>query len=305
MRWRNANETSDQTAPEQDLTHRALVDSGIRRAKVVCLLSLQDQKIMEDAIRIAEMAQSKSITVRLLGALAVSTHSHNSADLFAKLGRLGNTDRVFTDVDFVGYSKQKGKLRGLFEDELKFKADIWSLLHMKDRIIYHQSDGAYKVDIFLDRLDYSHTVNFGPDPKKGRLGLDFPTISLADLMLEKLQIHQINEKDIKDIIILLHEHTVASGQEKEAIDAKYMASTLANSWGFWYDANANLDKVLTLGIDYVAKGMISNEILTDVRDKITQLKQYINAEPKSKDWKLREKVGTQKQWWKDVEEVSR
>ena len=269
------------------------------------MLSSQDQRIMNDAIRIVEVAESESITVRILGALAIRVHSHNSADLFAKLGRLGNTDRVFTDIDFAGYSKQKGKLRGLFEDEFKFKADIWSLLHMKDRIIYQHPEGLYKVDIFLDRLDYSHPVNFGSNPKKGRLNLDFPTISLADLMLEKLQIHQINEKDIKDIIILLHEHHVGTGQDKESIDAKYMASTLANDWGFWYDATTNLDKVLTMAADYLAKGLISNEILTDVQDKTTQLRKYLDTEPKSKDWISREKNGTQKQWWKDVEEVSR
>ncbi len=260
---------------------------------------------MNEAIHIAEVAESKSIIVRILGALAVRAHSHNSADLFTKLGRLGNTDRVFTDIDFAAYSKQKGKLRGLFEDEFKFKADIWSLLHMRDRIIYQHPEGLCKVDVFLDKLDYSHPVNFGSDPKKGRLSLDFPTISLADLMLEKLQIHQINEKDIKDIIILLHEHNVGIAQDKEIIDAKYMSSTLANDWGFWYDATTNLDKVLTMAADYSTRGLISNEMLADVQDKISRLLKYLEMEPKSKDWVSREKNGIQKQWWKDVEEVSR
>ena len=260
---------------------------------------------MNDAVRIANMAQSNSVVIRILGALAVRIHSHNSADLFVKLGRLGNTDRLFTDVDFVGYSKQKGKLRALFEDQLKFKPDIWSLLHMKDRIIYTHPDGVYKVDIFLDRLIFSHEVNFGSDPKNGRLELDFPSISLADLMLEKLQIHEINEKDVKDIIILLHEHSIGAEQDRESIDAKYIASTLANEWGFWYDATTNLNKVGTLAADYAAKGLVSNEIVADVQSKIIELKQFIDAEPKSKNWIQREKVGIEKQWWRDVEEVSR
>jgi len=176
---------------------------------------------------------------------------------------------------------------------------------MKDRIMYQHPDGNLKVDVFFDRLDYSHEVSFGSDPKKGRLALDFPTITLADVMLEKLQIHQINEKDVKDIIILLHEHVVGSGQEKETIDAKYMASVLANDWGFWYDASANFGKVQAMTSEYATKGLLTNDGVNDIQEKISQLRKYVDEEPKSKDWVSREKNGAQKQWWNDVEEVSR
>jgi len=269
------------------------------------LLSSQDQKIIDDAVKIADMTQNKSVVVRILGALAIRIHSQNSAELFTRLGRLGNSNRYFTDIDFVAYSKQKGKLRGLFEDELKFKAEIWCLLNTKDRIIYQNSDGTCKVDVFFDKLDYSHQVIFGSDPNKGRLRLDFPTIPLADLLLEKLQIHEINEKDLKDVIILLHEHAIGAGQDKEEIDAKYIAMILANDWGFWYDASANLEKVLAFSSEYMKTGLIPNEVLNDVQNKISQLKQYIDNEPKSKSWTQRDQINVQKQWWKDVEEVSR
>jgi hypothetical protein len=38
---------------------------------------------------------------------------------------------------------------------------------------------------------------------RGRLELDSPTISLVDLLLSKLQIQRITEKDIKDMIAIL------------------------------------------------------------------------------------------------------
>ena len=81
-----------------------------------------------------------------------------------------------------------------------------------------------KVDVFFDRLDMNHIIDF-----KNRLELDFPTISLADLLLEKMQIVQINEKDIKDTIILLREHPVED-PDKETINANYVASLLAEDW---------------------------------------------------------------------------
>jgi hypothetical protein len=252
-----------------------------------------------------DIAQRKSVQVRILGSLAVRIHSEPSAELFSKLGRLGNTDRVFTDIDFAAYSKQKGKLRGVLEDEMKLEADIWSLLHMKDRIMYRHPNDDFKVDVFFDRLNYSHEVSFGSDPKKGRLALDFPTITLADIMLEKLQIHQINEKDVKDVIVLLHEHVVGLGQDKEMIDAKYVASVLANDWGFWYDASANLEKIRAMTSEYVSKGLLTNDVAIDIQRKIDRLRKYIDEEPKSKNWISRGKNGTKKQWWNDVEEVSR
>jgi hypothetical protein len=269
------------------------------------LLSTEDQRIMTEAVKITDIAESQSISIRLLGALAIRLHITNSVDLFTKLERLGNANKLFTDADFIAYSKQRVKLRRLFEDELQFKIAGYAMLASKNRIIYTHRDGLFKVDIFFDALDFSHPVRFGNEPKNGRLALDSPTIPLVDLLLEKLQIHEITEKDVKDLVALLHEHQIGSHQEREVIDAKYFASTLANDWGFWYDANINLDKVSNLAAGYEAKGLISMDILAGVQAKIGELKKYIEQEPKSRDWNSRSKTGTQKQWWKDVEEVTR
>lgn len=269
------------------------------------MLSTEDQRIKDEAIRIVELAESKSISIRLLGALAIRTHARNGAELFTKLGRLGKEGHLLTDADFIAYSKQRPKLRGLFEDQLKFKMSGYAMLASRNRIIYSHPDDLFKADIFFDTLDFSHPVHFGNEPKNGRLALDSPTIPLVDLLLEKLQIHEINEKDVKDLIVLLSEHPIDSHQDREVIDAKYFAATLANDWGFWYDANMNLDKVLTLAGGYQTQGLISTDVLTEVRNKVGKLKQYMDEEPKSKDWNLRSKTGTQKQWWKDVEEISR
>ena len=269
------------------------------------LQSAEDQEIIDAAINIANVAESKSVTLRILGALAIRIHITNSVDLFSKLGRLGNASRLFTDADFVGYSKQRHKVRGLFEDQFKFQIASYAILQSKNRIIYSHPDGKFKVDIFFDALDFSHEVRFGNEPKNGRLKLDSPTIPLSDLVLEKLQIHEINEKDIKDLIAVLYEHRIGSAQDRETIDAKHIATTLADDWGFWYDANMNLGKVLTLAAGYQTEGLISSDVLTNVKDKIDQLKQYVDAEPKSKDWNLRSQVGIKKQWWQGVEELSR
>ena len=135
--------------------------------------------------------------------------------------------------------------------------------------------------------------------------LDSPTIPLADLVLEKTQIHEINEKDLKDLIVLIRAHEIGETDEKEVINAKYIAKVLAQDWGFWYDATMNLNKVKAMAKKCLKEGKLTEEDYNDVVKKIDKILEYIEKEPKSKKWKKRAKVGTKKKWWRDVEEVVR
>jgi len=190
-------------------------------------LSSVDETILKEAIKIVEEAQSRGIYLRIMGALAIMLHSMDHAEMFKNLKRLGSEEKFFTDLDLVGYGKQRGKIRDLMEKEFNFTADRYTLLFYRDRMIYYHPNNTYYVDIFLDKLCFSHDIDL-----RKRLELDFPTITLADLVLEKLQIHEINEKDIKDVIILLRAHEIGESDEKEVVNAKRIASVLADDWGF-------------------------------------------------------------------------
>jgi len=265
-----------------------------------------DQKIMGDALKIVNEGAKLKVNLRLLGALAIRIHCEEFSELHRKLKRLGSEDRVFTDIDLIGYSKERNKVRMLMEDVFGFRySDQFMLMHGKERLLYFHPEGLYHVDIFFDKLKFSHDIYFGSSQDKGRLSLDFPTISLADLLLEKLQIHEINEKDIKDIIVLLRAHDISVEDQKEAINAKYIAKVLADDWGFWYDAKMNLDKVRFYMGKYLEDGILSKMDFEDVCGKLEKLINFIDGEPKTKNWKKREKIGTNKKWWRPVEEIMR
>jgi len=106
----------------------------------------------------------------------------------------------------------------------------------KTRQIYY-GGAVPMIDVFLDKLDYCHEVNF-----KDRLGFDEYCISLTDIALQKLQIWEINDKDLKDLEFLM---TVAEIGEDDAkkINRGYVARRLADDWGFWYTATTNLARV--------------------------------------------------------------
>jgi hypothetical protein len=265
-----------------------------------------DRALVEDALTIVDVANQRGVVLRLLGALAITVHSTGFTKLHRNLKRLGETERAFTDIDLIGYSKQRVKIREVMEDELHYLVDQNVLLFRgKERLMYHHKEQNYQIDIFLDALRFSHEISFGTDPKKGRLLLDYPTISATDLLLEKLQIHSISQKDLKDIIVLLRAHKLDETDNPRSIDMKHVAAVLANEWGFWKDATTNLAEVASYAARYLAEGLLTEPDFTDVSEKQTLLLTRIEGEPKPQEWKLREQVGEKKPWWKNVEDVSR
>lgn len=267
---------------------------------------MEDIELIDEAVKLVQTAQDKGIILRILGAIAVRIHAGEFQELHKKLGRLGNTESSFTDLDLIGYSSQRHLIRNLMEKELKFYINPhFLLLHGRDRLKYFNQEKKYNVDVFLDSLNFSHTIFFGKKPGEGRLELDSPTITISDLLLEKLQIHEINEKDIKDIIVLLRAHKIAFSEERDSINLDYILRVLNNDWEFWYEAVTNLNKVAYFAEKYVKDNLLSPEDLVDVTNKIKEILSSLNNSQKSKKWLERAKIGTKKKWWRDVEEIFR
>ena len=150
------------------------------------------------------------------------------------------------------------------------------------------------MDVFYEKLDFCHAIYW-----KDRLEVDSPTIPLAELLLEKMQIVQINEKDIIDTIMLLLEHPLGD-TDHEVINLKRVAAICAADWGFWRTVTMNLEKVRALAHHYP---QLSDEHKAKVEQQVKDAMTRIEAEPKSMGWKLRARVGDRVKWYKEVDEV--
>ena len=271
---------------------------------------LSDQEFLKDAEAIVRAAQTEGTSLRILGSLAIfahSTHVPDAIPLFHALGRVSAGSPLFTDLDLMGYAKQGRSISGVFE-RMGFKPDTMVNGFFGDRrLIYYEGSGKFHVDIFLDKLEFSHDVEFGKKPGDGRLELDFPTITLSDIVLEKLQIHKIARKDLVDLMILFFGHDVkpmANG-EKEAVDAGYIAGLMADDWGFWYESTQNLAKVRQLMGTFVSEGRMQPDQASRIEARVGALEAALRAVPKGRHWEKRAKVGTGKLWYREVEEVVR
>jgi hypothetical protein len=271
-------------------------------------VEMSEEEFLKEALGIVEKAQNRGVYLRILGALAVYIHSLDKPECinaFKSLERLGEGKPIFTDLDLIGYSKQQKEITKLFE-ELKFQPDrMINVLFAGKRLIFYHPQGKYHVDVFLNKLEFSHDVNFGDKPGSGRLELDYPTITLADIVLEKLQIHYINLKDLIDLIILFMGHEVDEKGGKDVIDGGYIAKILSDDWGFWYDATTNLEKTKTLAKTLREKGKLSDEHMRIIMERIDKLRRIIDATQKTKNWQKRAKIGTSKPWYREVEELVR
>ena len=270
--------------------------------------SLMDSDFSAVSVGIVDRARDAGIPLRILGAMAVYVHSAHVPQALARyreLARLGQGKPMFTDLDLMGYSKQRKEVASLFEKSLAYKPEFFvNSLFGGRRNIYHHPEGKFDVDIFYDALSFSHEVKFGETPGKGRLELDYPTISLADIVLEKLQIHQINRKDLVDLFTLLVGHDIGRA-EPETVDGEYVSSVLSDDWGFEYDARSNLDKLREFSRGSLQAGSIAEAEWRVVDDRVAKLLHYVDTKPKSKDWQKRAKKGTSKPWYNEVEEVQR
>jgi hypothetical protein len=163
------------------------------------------------------------------------------------------------------------------------------------RMIFAQTSSSLHVDVFFDKLDFCHVISW----KDGRLAADSPTIPLAEMVLEKMQIVEINEKDIIDTIMLLLEHPLGSTDE-ETINIDLIAHLCANDWGLWRTTTMNLNKVRMLAEGY---SVLTDDFKAHVAKQIETALDRIEAEPKPLAWRLRDRVGDRVKWYKDVDEV--
>jgi len=258
------------------------------------------------AVEIVEEAQKKGIILRILGALAIYIHSNHCLECREKyktIERLGKDKPIFTDLDLMGYSSQENLIKNFFEMDLKYLPDNYvNALFSSRRNIYIHPAKIFHVDVFYDTLRFSHDVKFGNKPNN-RLELDFPTISLEDIVLEKLQIHNINKKDLIDLIVLFLGHELSSKGEKERINKAYISQILSDDWGFWYDATNNLNKVLSLVDNFLNERKLRNDEATMIKNRINELLTAIDSYPKTKNWIKRSKKGISKIWYREVDEI--
>ncbi|MFX0067874.1 MAG: hypothetical protein ACFFA1_06515 [Promethearchaeota archaeon] len=269
---------------------------------------IPSEQFLDEAKRIVEVASEKGIVIRIIGGIAIRLHCMEFEEFAKKLVRLGKKEQEFSDLDFMSYGKYRKKLKDFFKENfnyIKRKTTLSSAISKRD--IYFHPKLWWFTDVFFDELMVAnHPINF-----RKRLELESPTITVTDLLLEKLQMWEaLDLKDIKDVLLLLRAHDIGES-EKETVNGNYIAKLFVKDWGFYYTATTNLKRIIDLlehAEEWASKQdplkfllNLSKSDRKDIISKGSKLLHIVENEPKGFRWKMRAKVGTKKQWYNPVE----
>jgi hypothetical protein len=245
------------------------------------------QEFEVEADRLVRGAAANGIVLRVLGALAFHRRCPRHSYLQERL------KRAYTDIDFGAYGKQARTIQAFLAAQGYVEDEMVYIESQGSRLVLNHPETGLHLDVFLDRLDFNHPIAWN-----GRLEIDGWTIPLAEMLLQKMQIVQINEKDLIDTIMLLLEHPLT--EDEQGVNIALVARLCAKEWGWWRTLTMNLGKVRQAASAYDLSPDEQHRLERQVDAALAR----IEAEPKSMGWKVRARVGDRKKWYQDVGELA-
>jgi hypothetical protein len=243
-----------------------------------------DADVVSEGQRLLARAAETDVPLRLLGGVAVRLRAPGEL--------LPAFRRTYADLDFVTARKGASRAAELFRSEGYEPHVAFNALHGKERLLFFDVDNDRQVDVFVGAFAMSHKI-----PLDARLEVDPVSIPLAELLLTKLQIAQLNEKDIRDALALLEGHPVGDA-DGETVNADRIAALCAADWGLWRTITGNLDTCCALAPNYEVPNR------AEVEARLQELLRRIEVEPKTRSWKLRARLGERKRWYELPDEVA-
>lgn len=241
--------------------------------------------VVDEARRVAGIADDQSVALRLLGGVAINVRAGD--------GLRPAFRREYADMDFITPKGRSSEAQKLFESLGYAPQTRFNALYGSERLLFFDEDHDRQVDVLVGTFRMCHEVPIGK-----RLDLEPMTIPLAELLLTKLQIIELNEKDVRDSLAILHDHPVEES-DGDSVNAAHVAKLCASDWGLWRTITANLEDLRGhldhYDIDEEGKGRINQGV--------EKLQGRIEEEPKPFAWKMRAKIGDRKRWYDLPEEV--
>lgn len=240
------------------------------------------EDLREEAPRVLDAVGERGLAAGAVGGLAVHLRCPSA--------RRPPLAREYKDLDLVARRDDTRELTTCLT-ELGYAADQeFNALHGRRRLLFWDVRNERQLDVFVDEMVMCHTLDLRDRVRAGE-----PALDPADLLLAKLQVVELNEKDLKDAAALLTDHEPG---EPGGLDADRIATLFAGDWGWWRTGTATLERVAGY-----AQGLDGFDEGARVGERAARLRERIDAEPKSRRWRMRAKIGERVRWYELPEEV--
>ena len=242
--------------------------------------------IVEEAARLLDSADSRGLPLRVLGGVAIRMRAPGELPTAFR--------RSYADADFLTAKDASARAQEFFREEGYEPQVAFNALHGRERLLFFDIGNDRQVDVFVGAFEMSHRV-----PVAKRMELEPRTLPLAELLITKLQIAELNEKDVRDALALFHGHSV-NESDGDSINAAWVAKLCAGDWGLWRTLTGNLATCR----DHLERYDLSPGERDQITAGINALLERLESEPKSRAWKLRAMIGERKRWYTTPEEVA-
>jgi hypothetical protein len=241
--------------------------------------------IRDEACRVIAAADARRLRARLLGGLGVAIHSRK--------GPPPGVRRVYGDIDLVLRRADARPSQELMP-QLGYTANSrFNALHGGQRLMFFDEANERRVDVFVGSFAMCHQLDLESAlPEFGA------TLSLADLLLTKLQIVEINEKDLADVTMLLRDHEVGELDDPEVVDVRRIRDVCRADWGWFTTVDDNLQR-----LPAAAGQWLQGTEAEDVSTRAARIREDIAAAKKSMRWKARARIGRKVAWYELPEET--
>jgi len=244
-------------------------------------------ELLAAAKEVIGAAEAAGATVRLLGGVAVFQLAPSASK--------PPLARSYHDFDVFVPARQGALAARVFREASYDEDRHFNALHGAQRLIFASPRG-FVVDVLVGTFRMCHELDLGRDLPGAGL-----TIHPADLLLTKLQIVQIEEKDLLDAVALLTdlpmEGPAGATVSAATIDMGRFVGPLAGDWGFYHTVEQNLPKVVSF-----ARDRLGASGAQPVVDSGRRLIDAMQAAPKSMRWKIRSRAGERVAWYELPEE---
>jgi hypothetical protein len=244
---------------------------------------MDSDRSIDAALQVVDAARTAGGEARLIGGIAIAVRCPS-----ARSGRPLN--RTYSDVDLVTTTRDSPVLARCLRDLGYVPADQFNALHGRTRLMFDDPHGLH-ADVFVDQFAMCHRLDFTGGFEPGAT-----TVSLAELLLTKLQVAELNEKDVSDTAALFLDHELGTGEDE--IDGEVVAKVLSSDWGWWRTVSENLHAIP----DHLSALPLSEDEANRVTRRLSGLLDLVERAPKSLRWRMRAKVGDRAAWREEPEE---
>jgi hypothetical protein len=243
--------------------------------------------VLAETRRLARQARAQGLPLWVAGGAAVQLYCQSDVDRFA---------REPGDIDLAAKAGTAPAISAFLLDAGYVANLQFNALNGKRRLLFNDDFNGRQLDVFLGHFEMCHRVGVVDRVTGEEEGGLLPA---AELLLTKLQIVELNPKDLDDILNLLVHLPVAEHDDR-AINGTVVARACANDWGLWRTCKLNLDRVDQRAEQLRQELGSATELL---RGRATTLRRLIDAEPKSRRWRARSRIGDRLRWYQEPEEV--